>query len=335
MSRFVRNNNWRKLLRRLPWLERGGQRLEDGLLLGLWWLCGQLSPAVASRLGTAVMRVVGPLTTKHEKIATNLAIAFPEKSSDELEAIARAIWRSIGANAGEYPHLATLGERAIGDGIGVVTDIPPHLEANFRGERLTVFISGHLANWEILAAVPRIWGTELAVVYTPIGDGTADRWLRAYRERMGSLLLPRDGSARALLRHLKSGQPIGIVADHREDEGEALPFFGHTKLTTLSPARLALKSGADLVPARVERLGPARFKISAYGQITPPATAGSDTEKAIAMMAEFNRVLEGWIRERPEEWICGKRAFAKELVKALRPAASAPQPAPSEAPHAQ
>ena len=62
---------------------------------------------------------------------------------------------------------------------------------------------------------------------------------------------------------------IGIVADHRVDEGDELPFFGKTKATTLSPARLALKTGADLVAIRVERLGPARFKTSAAG----PASA--------------------------------------------------------------
>lgn len=334
MSRFVRSRKLRRRLQRRPWLRRGGQLIEDWLLVGFWRICGWLSPERASRFGAAVLAWSGPCTTKHEKIAANLRVAFPEKSEEERARIQDGIWRNFGAVAGEYPHLGGSARGEAGVGLSLETAVPARLEANFRGERLTVFAAGHLANWEILAAAPRLWDSELAVVYTPLGDGPADRALRAYREQMGSRLLPRDGSARSLWRHLKSGKPVGIVADHRDDEGAELPFFGHTKRTTLSPARLALRAGADFIAVRVERLGPARFKISAVGPLVPPADAITDTEKAIAMMTEFNRLLEGWIRERPEQWLCGKRAFAKALVKGAKPAPRLGDPV-GEVPHAQ
>ncbi len=316
---YLASNIWvRKWLKRRPALRSATSVFEDAGMLAFWSLCARLSPERASRFGASLVAAIGPRTSKHEKIIDNLTVAFPEWSDAERERVARGIWGSMGACAGEYPHLGAFGVRAGAQGIGIVTDIPPHLEANFRGERPTVFATGHLANWEVLAAAPRLWNVDLAVVYAPIGEGVGDKRLRGYREQMGSRLLPRDGSAKALLRHLKSGRPIGIVADHRVDEGEELPFFGKTKATTLSPARLALKTGADLVAVRVERLAPARFRISAAGPLRPPAGVTDETRQVRAMMTEFNAHLEQWIRERPEDWMCGKRSFTKEEFRPFR-----------------
>jgi Kdo2-lipid IVA lauroyltransferase/acyltransferase len=318
LSHLISNKRFRHWLNRSRWKRRLSGRIEDAALVAFWTICGWLSPERASRFGAAVVGTLGPWTPKQEKIDGNLLVAFPEWSKKERRRVARAIWRNMGASAGEYPHVGTFGVPAGPSGVGVVTEIPPHLERNFSGERLTVFATGHLANWEVLAAAPRFWGVDLAVVYAPISDGIADHRLRAYRELMGSRLLPRDGSAKTLLRHLHSGRPIGIVADYRVDDGEALPFFDSTKGTTLSPARLALKTGADLIAVRVERLGPVRFKISAVGPLRPPPGLENDAARARAMMTEFNQHLERWIRERPEEWVCGKRAFDKRMVKSLR-----------------
>jgi len=331
MSRLVRSKAWRRRLRRsAPALRRIGKAIDDAALLAFWQLCDRLSAERAARLGAFTLGMLGPLTSKQDKIETNLEIAFPGMPAAERARVSREIWRNLGAIAGEYPHLGGLGRQAGPTGPGIVTAIPPHLVPNFTGERLTVFATGHLANWEILAVAPRLWGLHLATVYTPIGEGRADRRLRAYRERMGATLLPRDGSARTLLRHLKSGKPIGIVADHRSADGAELPFLGKTKETTLSPARLALKTGADFVAVRVERLGPARFRISAAGPFAPPVDALDDQAKAAAMMTAFNRTLEAWIRERPEEWLCGQRFFPKAVVKALRHAEPAAEPAARE-----
>ena len=318
MSHLISNKRVRQWLNRSRWKQRLSGSFEDAALVAFWTICGRLSPERASRFGAAIVGTFGPWTPKQEKIDGNLLVAFPEWSAKERRRVARAIWRNMGASAGEYPHVGTLGVPTGPDGIGIVTEIPPHLEQNFSGERLTVFATGHLGNWEVLAAAPRFWGVDLAVVYAPISDGIADHRLHAYRELMGSRLLPRDGSAKTLLKHLHSGRPIGIVADYRVDDGEALPFFDSTKGTTLSPARLALKTGADLVAVRVERLGPVRFKISAVGPLRPPPGLEDDAARARAMMTEFNSHLERWIRERPEEWVCGKRTFDKRLIKSLR-----------------
>lgn len=317
MTHLISNKPLRQWLAWTGLKDRLVRPVEDMALVAFWTVCGWLSPERASRFGQTLIGAVGPLTPKQDKIEGNLLVAFPELSKAQRRRTARGIWRNLGASAGEYPHVGKLNMQAGPTGPGLVTEIPSHLQANFKGERLSVFVTGHLANWEVLATAPSLWGMDLAVVYAPISDGIADRRLRAYRELMGSRLLRRDGSAKSLLAHLRSGRPIGIVADFRTDDGEPLPFFGRTKQTTLSPARLALKTGADLVAVRVERLGPARFKISAAGPLEPPPGLPDDLARARAMMTVFNQHLEAWIRERPEEWVCGKRNFDKAVIREL------------------
>jgi KDO2-lipid IV(A) lauroyltransferase len=97
---------------------------------------------------------------------------------------------------------------------------------------------------------------------------------------------------------------------------------------------LALKAGADFVAVRVERLGPARFRISAEGPFVPPTDAVDDQTRAEAMMTAFNQTLEGWIRERPAEWLCGQRFFPKALVKALQRPEPPAEPTAHEIPDA-
>ena len=118
------------------------------------------------------------------------------------------------------------------------------------------------------------------------------------------------------MRELAEGRSVGLVVDTRDDDGAPVPFFGLDKLTTLAPARLALRFGCDLIPARIERLAPAHFRLTVHEPIRTDPALASDKEQAIQMMSEVNRLFEQWIRERPGQWLCIKRAWPKTLDRA-------------------
>ena len=122
-----------------------------------------------------------------------------------------------------------------------------------------------------------------------------------------------EEGARPLIRELSEGRSIGLVVDTRDDDGVPVPFFGHDKLTTLAPARLALRFGCDLIPAQVARLGDARFRLIVHEPIRPDPGLASDKDRALQMMRDLNRLFERWIRERPQQWLCLKRAWPKDL----------------------
>jgi KDO2-lipid IV(A) lauroyltransferase len=93
-----------------------------------------------------------------------------------------------------------------------------------------------------------------------------------------------------------------------------VPFFGIDKLTTLIPARLALRHGAELVVVRCLRQGPGRFLVDFFPPVLPDDPDAPVLEQAEQMSAKINGYFESWIRERPGDWFCSKRRWAKDAV---------------------
>jgi KDO2-lipid IV(A) lauroyltransferase len=128
---------------------------------------------------------------------------------------------------------------------------------------------------------------------------------------------------RAVLRGLTRGRSIGFLNDTRQDDGEWVPFFGVPALTSTVPARLALRYGIDLVPARIERIGTgAHFRVTLAPPIEPDPALADPREQARAMTQRVNEVLADWIRERPEQWVCTKRRWPKGAIPAVASARS-------------
>jgi KDO2-lipid IV(A) lauroyltransferase len=307
MPKLVLSGRARRAVAANPAVRRLGWLVEAALLGSFWWACGRLSPERAGRFGAAILGAVGPRLVKARDVRRNLEIAFRERSPAERRRLEVAVWRNLGAIMAEYPHLETichLEPERLEIAIDPAVDV----------DRGLVFALPHLANWEVAAAVPAHLGKLMTAIYAPLKNPWLDRRLQGHRAALRCRLVPRDGSALSLLKILKRGGGIGIVADHRDDAGVPIPFFGYDKLTSLSPAWLALKGDAQLVPGKVERLGPARYRVVADRPILPDASLGGPEAQAVGMMRELNARFEAWIRARPEEWFCTKRAWPRRLV---------------------
>lgn len=86
------------------------------------------------------------------------------------------------------------------------------------------------------------------------------------------------------------------------NDGIAVPFFGRPAMTAPALAQFALRFDCPVVPARVERLGGARFRLT----IQPPLEiqkSGDRQADVLAAMTEVNRIIEGWVRDRPDQWL--------------------------------
>lgn len=297
------------------------QGLEALILLLFLGLAALLPPKYASRFGAAVTGWIGPRLTKHRHVRRNLAFALPDASADEREAAARGSWRTLGAVLAEMPHLGRLAdltrqppavELASAEG---AEDIPARLT---RGESF-VFVTAHLGNWELLPRLLVQLGGKAAVIYTPQGNPLTDSLLQRLRRSPGIAFIGKQGGVRALLQAMRRGESLGLLVDLRSDEGEAIPFFGVPAMTSTAPARLALMAKAELVPVRVERLAPARFRVTVDRPIEPRDPAASAQARARDMTEQVNARFAAWIRLRPADWLCTKRRFPKEVAPAVTP----------------
>jgi KDO2-lipid IV(A) lauroyltransferase len=179
-----------------------------------------------------------------------------------------------------------------------------------------VLFSGHLANWEMLAVVPAHFGIRLSIFYRAATNPLVDAIIVGLRRAATGADVPMFAKgaqgARAAMAHLKAGGFLGMLIDQKMNDGIAAPLFGRPAMTAPAAAAFALRYRCTLVPAHVERLGPARFRLVVEAPLDLPDTGDRHADIA-ALAAAMNARLEGWIRARPGEWLWLHRRWPKEL----------------------
>jgi len=308
MPRLLLGNILRGPFERSERLRDGLWRLEAGLFGALFRLLRRMSLERASGLGRRLVGWIGPRHAKHRILVRNLELAFPEQPPEQIERLAREAWCSIGAVLAEY---ALLDRICAAEAGRLEVEVMAPIAAFGAEPRPAIFVLSHLSNWEVSAAAILARGGPLTVVHTPLQNPYLQQLLERCRGALGSIMVPRDNSVRPFVRELAAGHSIGMVIDQRVDSGEPIPMFGLPKDTTLIPARLCLRFGAELVPVRVERVGPVRFRVTFHPPVQPRDPAADTNAQAVDMMAQVNGLFEDWIRAAPGEWFCSKRRWPK------------------------
>ena len=275
--------------------------LETALVWGSFAAFGWLSIERASRLGGFVGRTLGPRLPVSRRARDNLRRAFPDKEGTEIEGIVRAMWDNLGRVAAEYPHLGKIECYAEDGHVEVVgTEILDQL-----GEEgaSCIFFGGHLANWEIVPLGAAQRGLVVNYIYRRPNNPGVERIVRAARAPGGGVQAPKGRrGARQVNAALRDGGHLGILIDQKFNEGIAVPFFGRDAMTAPALATLYRLHGCRVVPVRVERLGGPRFRLTIYPPLDMPAREAEGGD-AYSIMCCVNAILEGWIRERPEQWM--------------------------------
>ena len=110
-----------------------------------------------------------------------------------------------------------------------------------------------------------------------------------------------DG-ARGLLRALKKGANVAMLVDQKMNDGISVPFLGQNAMTAPALAELALRYKCPIVPARVERLQGAHFRLTFLPHLQIQ-NSGNKEADILEIMTEVNVLLGDWINEKPEQWL--------------------------------
>jgi KDO2-lipid IV(A) lauroyltransferase len=289
----------------IPWR----YRIEAGAAALFFAFAGTLRIDTASAFGGFLGRRVGPLLPVSHQARRNIAAALPDLSAPEIETVLRGMWDNLGRVAAEYPHLRRI---RIGESGGGRIEIrgAEHLERTLAEGRRMILFSGHLANWEIAAMAAARYGIDIAQIYRSANNPIVDRLILRYRGRDGEFI-PKEAVGRRAVAALRRGAHLTILADQKLNEGIPVGFFGRPAMTAPALALLALRFDCAVLPARVERLGGARFRLTVEPPLPLPAT-GSRASDVSALMTAVNATLERWIRRRPEQWFWVHRRWPDE-----------------------
>ena len=146
-------------------------------------------------------------------------------------------------------------------------------------------------------------GVPVTAVYREANNPIVDRMISRFRSAVMQHRVPKghDGT-RELVRALGSGKHVALLVDQKLTTGIPVPFFGRDAMTAPAVATFALRYDCPIWPVRVERLGGVKYRVTVYPKLTIPEE-GTREERTRAIMVTINRVLEDWIRERPEQWL--------------------------------
>jgi KDO2-lipid IV(A) lauroyltransferase len=255
----------------------------------------------ASALGGWLGRGIGPRLGISTVAERNLRRAIPDLTSEKIASIIREMWDNLGRVMAEYPHLHEFHVYADNGRIEVVgAEHADRLRDDGMGG---IFFGAHLGNWEIASLSATQMGVPLTHIYRAANNPFVDPILQRLRAPVGGTHHPkgREG-ARRMVESLREGGHLGMLIDQKLNDGIAVPFFGRDAMTAPAPAQLALKFGCPLVPVRIERLEGARFRITVHPAMEMPASGDRHADVA-ETMRRVNAILEGWIRERPGQWL--------------------------------
>ncbi len=296
------------LVRKVPFLRVPGWMLEAAVLRSLVRLLRLFSPEKAEHISRKTFRTIAPILPFASKIRTNLQLAFPEYTRDQIETVTASISENLGAAAADLIFAGKIwSERD--RRIEVVLEDGVNLD-HYR-DHPAVMVTGHIGAWQIAPFIAPMSGMAITSVYAP----EENPWLRTFmfnlRRSMQTRFISRDGCMKHLVRELRSGGIVGLVSDTKMPDGETVSFFGRSTLANTSPARLALRHECDLLPVRAERLPGMRYRITVCSAIRPDREDVPLNEQAREMTQKLFGIFESWIRDDPEEWICFSRRWPK------------------------
>jgi len=268
-------------------------------------LLRRADPDRASDFCGAMARRVGPLLPAHRTGRANLRAAYPDKDAAWIEATLRGAWDNLGRVAGEYVHLDRLWDfdpDHPDTGRFVIDDIALFNELQEDGEPALCF-AAHLGNWELPALAVHAHGMKSAVVYRmPNNKAVAKQIVAIRASLMGRLIRSRAEAAFEMAGSLDRGEHLGMLVDQHWSRGVDITFFGRRCKANPTLARLARQFDCPVVGVRVIRLPGHRFRLEGTGPITLPRDDHGVIDVPAATQL-INGIVEGWIREHPDQWL--------------------------------
>ncbi|MGB8651515.1 MAG: phosphatidylinositol mannoside acyltransferase [Mycobacteriales bacterium] len=176
--------------------------------------------------------------------------------------------------------------------------------------RGTVMALSHSGNWDMAGAWAGLSGIRFTTVAERLKPESVFEKFVAFRESLGMEVLPLTGGERppyeVLTERLRAGGSVCLLADRDlTPRGIDVEFFGATARMPAGPARLALQTGANLLPVTLS------FTPDGWELAFHPYVAHTDLP---TMTQDVARAFEKGIREHPADWHMLQRLWLDDLA---------------------
>ena len=259
-----------------------------------------LAATISLGMGRVAYMLAGRLRRTGER---NLQLAFPQISARERSHILRGSFKTLGRVLGEFSHFAsahpeTLRRMVVCEGL-------ENLEAARACGRGVILFSGHFGAWDFPGFALSLLGYQLSFLVRHIDNPKINRLVAQTRTRFGNRLIDKRAAARPMLETLRAGGMLGMLADTNmlKREGIFVDFFGVPASTTFILAKVALRTGAVVLPVFApwdnER---GCFVLHIDAPLSIERT-GDEEEDVRRLTALCTSVIENYVRRYPDQWL--------------------------------
>jgi len=279
------------------WMIYVAMRCLLGVLQLLPWSAAR---PVARRLGDVGYLLDRP--RRKAKALSNLQAAFPGLDQAEAKRILRGV----------YCHLAECVLDALKfayyayqhDAMALLEPVGWEKLDQVPRQTGLIFAGGHFGHWEVLGTALPILGYPTWTMARPRGNQFVESRLRRLREATGQQMLPKDAVARRMIRLLRAGENVGLLADQdARRHGIFVEFFGRMASTTPSVAAMSFHTGAPVAFVYARRIpGQNRFRVVLKDVIVPDPQ-GDKKAEVRRITESITANLEELVRDAPQEWL--------------------------------
>ena len=255
------------------------------------------------KISTFLFLKVGSMFRSNKNIKKNISHAYENLTEDEKNNIVKDMWTNYGLTFAEYLFMAKFRKNKFSKAQISIKgkDI---LEDVIKSEQPAIFISGHFANFELMAMELEKSKIKLAAIYRPLNNFFINPFMVYIRKKYicKNQIKKGIGGTKEVIDLIKKKNSIALMVDQRLGESERYPFFNKTAHTTTLPAQLSLKFNCEIVPVYLERKEDNTFEMEIKKPLEFNKTDNFENDKK-NITIKINQIIEKMILRNPEQWI--------------------------------
>ena len=252
---------------------------------------------LASSLGSVLGKILGPVFRSKNIINKNLRICFKNISEEEIRRITDGMWSNIGRTFSEYIFLKKIRkDKSLFkiNGLEILEEIKKKNEP-------VVFVSAHLANFELMAMQLDLHGIKLAAIYRPLNNFFLNPVMEYLRMKYICPIQIKKGrqGMKEILKRFKDQYSIALMVDQRLSEGEKVNFFNQPAYTTTIPAQMKKRFKCKIIPIYLDRINGVNFEMTVH---KPIEFENLNEKETTNITVKINKIIEEMILLKPELW---------------------------------
>ena len=212
-------------------------------------------------------------------------------------------YRNLGWLLAEFCLMSRYTQKATASFISV-EGLDNYLRARAKGRGVFV-VTGHLGAWELSSFYHSLMGYPMNIVIRRLDNARIDRFVNKIRCLHGNRVIHKDDFARGLLQSMRSGETVGILMDTNmtPPQGVFVDFFGHLACTASGLARVALKTGAAVLPGFMVWEEAKQKYVLHFGPELQLRDTGQLEEDLLENTQLCTTAIEEYIRRYPGQWL--------------------------------